>query len=267
MVTSFASNIRLPYQSSILQFLQKYTFGVLAVAASLLMMATCIACNKKQYDQFMETENNNGGDTTKTKRILALGDSYTIGQNVVEADRFPNQTIKLLQDKGIGLKYPAEIIAVTGWTTANLLNGIQTANPKPSPPYDAVTLLIGVNNQYQGRDTAEYRNEFIQCLNKAIFFSGNLTNKVFVLSIPDWGVTPFAAGQDRAAIAAKIDQFNAINKQVCQQMNIVYIDITPSTRQAATDPTLVANDGLHPSGKEYAKWAALLANEMIKVLK
>jgi len=264
MTQAFASNINHPTRKTILQVLQKYTFGVLTVTASLLVWVTCLACNKNQNNQFMET--GNFSDTNKVKRILALGDSYTIGQNVTEAERFPNQAITLLQNKGIKLQYPAEIIAVTGWTTANLLNGIQTANPKPAPPYDAVTLLIGVNNQYQGRDTAEYRAEFIQCLNKAIFFSGNLPKKVFVLSIPDWGVTPFAAGQDRAAIALKIDQFNAINKRVCDEMNIAYVDITPSTRQAATDPTLVANDGLHPSGKEYAKWAALLAEQMIKVL-
>jgi hypothetical protein len=143
-----------------------------------------------------------------------LGDSYTIGQSVLAADRFPNQTLNALAAVGVRLQYPADIIAQTGWTTQNLLNGIVTSNPQPVGPYDLVTLLIGVNNQYQQGDTAIYRLEFTQCLQKAIEFAGNKKQHVFVLSIPDYGVTPFGAG-NAGQIGLEIDRFNAINKQVC----------------------------------------------------
>jgi lysophospholipase L1-like esterase len=197
-----------------------------------------------------------------TKRILALGDSYTIGQSVNVNERFANQTIDLLRAAGASMVYPAQIIAQTGWTTQNLLNGITSASPAPTGTYDLVTLLIGVNNQYQHRDTAEYRQQFIQCLNQAIFFSGNRKQRVFVLSIPDYGATPFGAS-NAVQIGLEIDRFNAINKQVCLQMNIDYTDITASTRLATTNPGLVAGDGLHPSGMEYAKWAAMLKVKML----
>jgi lysophospholipase L1-like esterase len=200
------------------------------------------------------------------KRLLALGDSYTIGQSVNVSDRFPNQTIDLLRTAGVtSLAYPAQIIAQTGWTTQNLLNGISSANPAPTGIYDVVTLLIGVNNQYQQRDTAEYRIQFIQCLNKAIEFSGNRKQRVFVLSIPDYGATPFGAS-NAIQIGIEIDRFNAINKQICMQMGIDYTDITPSTRLATTNPSLVASDGLHPSGIEYAKWAVFLKVKMLPLL-
>jgi lysophospholipase L1-like esterase len=163
------------------------------------------------------------------------------------------------------MKYPAEVIAQTGWTTQNLLNGIINANPQPTLPYDLISLLIGVNNQYQGLDTAQYRNQFIQCLNKAIEYSGNRKHRVFVLSIPDYGAALFGAS-NAAQIALEIDRFNAINKQVCLQMNIDYTDITPSTRMAANNPNLVAADGLHPSGLEYAKWAAMLKVKMLALV-
>lgn len=230
---------------------------------------TVAGCVKKSSSPFYPPVYPAGGPgitDTITKRLLALGDSYTIGQSVTEADRFPNQTINLLRSAGINMKYPADIIAQTGWTTQNLLNGIANANPQPAGPYDLVTLLIGVNNQYQRRDTGEYRIQFTQCLNKAIFFSGYRNHRVFVLSIPDYGATPFGSG-NAAQIALEIDRFNAINKEVCLQLGISYTDITPSTRLAATDPTLVAVDGLHPSGKEYAKWAAMLAPKMLLSLR
>lgn len=163
------------------------------------------------------------------------------------------------------MKYPAEVIAQTGWTTQNLLNGIINANPQPTLPYDLISLLIGVNNQYQGLDTAQYRNQFIQCLNKAIEYSGNRKHRVFVLSIPDYGTTLFGAS-NAAQIALEIDHFNAINKQVCLQMSIDYTYITPSTRMAANNPNLVAADGLHPSGLEYPKWAAMLKGKMLALV-
>ena len=132
-------------------------------------------------------------------------------------------------------------------------------------PYDAVTLLIGVNNQFQGRDTAEYRTQFAECLNKAVFFSGNKKTHVFVVSIPDWSVTPFGATYGPAQVAAAIDRFNAINKEITDGMGIAYVNITPVSRQ--NDPTLIAGDALHPSGKQYGLWAQLLAPVMERQLR
>ena len=195
-------------------------------------------------------------DTLINYTWLALGDSYTIGQSVSATDRFPAQTAQLLAGENLqtnSLLY----IATTGWTTSNLLSAIASQNPTPN--YDIVTLLIGVNDQYQGVDTATYRTRFIQCLQKALQLAANRTARVFVLSIPDYSATPFVPASDKARVSMEIDLFNAINKQLTLQNNIAYIDITPSTRLAAIDPSLIANDGLHPSGKEYAVWSQLLA--------
>lgn len=204
-----------------------------------------------------------GGNSQK--KILSLGDSYTIGQSVMEDDRFPNKTISILRSAGINLKYPSQIIATTGWTTQNLLNELSVAGNVLTPPYDIVTLLIGVNDQFQHLDTGTYRIRFTQCLNKAIDYSGLKKERVFVLSIPDYGVTPFGAG-NATQIAMEIDWFNAINKQVSLQMGVNYTDITASTRMAANDPTLIATDSLHPSGKEYLKWANMLAPKILPLL-
>jgi len=212
-----------------------------------------LACKKQNTTAYTPPQVTTG--TYKT--YLALGDSYTIGQSVAESERFPAQTVSLLKLDSINFNTP-EYIATTGWTTGDLINRINTAPPLKST-YDFVTLLIGVNNQYQGRSQAEYATEFTVLLNTAIQYAGNRAKRVAVLSIPDWGVTPFAAGQDRALIARQIDSFNVINKQIALAKSVNYIDITPATRMAATDPSLIAGDGLHPSGKEYTVWAVLLA--------
>jgi len=249
--------------------LKKYGVHVLAVAVAFIFWIADGGCTKKSSGSMAPSINYQVGTTTidtSTKRLLALGDSYTIGQIVPEADRFANQAIDNLIATGIKIKYPASIIAQIGWTTQNLLDGIEMANPKQIGPYDLVTLLIGVNNQYKQRDTAEYRVQFLQCLNKAIAYSGNRVNRVFVLSIPDYGATAFGSS-NAAQIAIEIDYFNAINKEVCQQMGTDYTDITPSTRLMSTDPSLVAIDGLHPSGKEYAKWASMLTPKMQRQVK
>lgn len=182
---------------------------------------------------------------------LALGDSYTIGESVPEAERWPVQLAARLRQQGFNITPPL-IIARTGWTTAELTAGIAQANPQG--PFDLVSLLIGVNNQYRGYDQEEYRQEFTALLEQAIGFAGGNAGRVFVLSIPDWGVTPFATGRNVAQITAEIDAFNSINQAESARLGVAYIDITPISRQAVNDDSLIAYDGLHPSGKMYAEW-------------
>jgi lysophospholipase L1-like esterase len=186
---------------------------------------------------------------TDAPRYLALGDSYTIGESVDASERFPVQLARTLN-----LGDPV-IIAKTGWTTDELNAAIDAANPQG--PFDLVTLLIGVNNQYRGRPADEYRTQFAALLQRAIGFAGGHASKVIVVSIPDWGVTPFAEGRDRAKIAREIDLFNAINREEAQRAGAKWVDITPISRRS--DPALVAADGLHPSGKQYAEWTAAVS--------
>lgn len=186
-------------------------------------------------------------------RYLALGDSYTIGESTSPAERFPAQLAEQLRAQGMEPGVP-EIVARTGWTTDELTLAIQAADPKGT--YDLVTLLIGVNNQYRGRSAEQYRSEFVGLLERAIAFAGNRPKRVIVISIPDWGMTPF--GRGRQNTSAEIDTFNAVNRQAAEQFGAVYADITPISREAARDAALVAPDGLHPSGKMYARWVELL---------
>ena len=204
--------------------------------------------------------NNQNPVVTKKYTYLALGDSYTIGEMVAPADNFPNQVNTLIKSSAPGFQSP-RIVAKTGWTTDELDRAIIAAKSTDQllETYDFVSLLIGVNNQYRGRSVDSYKPEFENLLTKAIQFAGNRPDRVVVLSIPDWGVTPFASGRDRAQIAREIDAFNAANRQIAQENNVHYIDITPWTREAATDNSLLASDGLHPSGKEYARWAERVA--------
>lgn len=184
-------------------------------------------------------------------RYLALGDSYTIGESVREADRFPSQLTALLVREGLPTE--VSIVARTGWTTDELWQGIQSRSLEP--PYDLVSLLIGVNNQYRGYDINEYREGFKFLLNKAIEYSGGDPDHVIVFSIPDWGVTPFASGRDEAKIASEIDAFNFVNFEETEKTGAHYVDITPVSRRAKNDDSLIAPDGLHPSGAMYAEWA------------
>jgi lysophospholipase L1-like esterase len=188
-------------------------------------------------------------------RYLALGDSYTIGESVAEAARWPVQLVARLQAGSVPLAEP-QIVAQTGWTTDELIAGIETA--EPHGPFDLVSLLIGVNNQYRGRSQAEYRQQFATLLQQAVSFARDQPHRVIVLSIPDWSVTPFAAGRDRDQIAAEIDAFNAINRIETERLGAHYVDITPTSRQAQTNPELTAEDGLHPSGQMYAAWVELV---------
>jgi lysophospholipase L1-like esterase len=192
----------------------------------------------------------------KIHTYLALGDSYTIGENVPSQENFPNQVVHLLTLEKHSFQSPT-IIAKTGWTTDELQAGID--NAAPSGNYDFVSLLIGVNNQYRGWPADKYAIEFESLLKQAISFAGNEASRVIVLSIPDWGITPFAEGRNRQQIAKEIDAFNAINKEIADRYHVHYIDITPETRKAAEDPSLLAPDGLHPSGREYSVWARQMA--------
>jgi lysophospholipase L1-like esterase len=184
-------------------------------------------------------------------RYLALGDSYTIGESVAPEERFP---VQLARELNLG---EPRIIAKTGWTTDELNAAIDAANVTGT--YELVTLLIGVNNQYRNRDAEQYRGEFAALLQRAIGFAGGDAKNVVVVSIPDWGVTPFAEGRNRAEIAAAIDRYNAVNREETARAGARYVDITPVSR--GTDPALVAPDGLHPSGQQYREWVRLIAPE------
>lgn len=192
----------------------------------------------------------------KSIRYLALGDSYTIGEGVKEGERFPDQLAMDLSNKGFIVQ--TEIIARTGWTTDELWQGIESG--EPTPPYDLVTLLVGVNNQYRGRDLSEYQLEFGLLLEKATTLAGGDPSRVIVLSIPDWGVTPFAQGAavSSAQIATQIDDFNEVNQALAEKKGARYIYVTGISRQAAGDSSLLAKDGLHPSAIMYAKWIELI---------
>ena len=196
-------------------------------------------------------------------RYLALGDSYTIGESVPEGERWPNQLAKLLSTQGNPVD--VTIIARTGWTTDELWTGIQATEIQP--PYDLVSLLIGVNNQYRGYDLDEYREQFVFLLTKSVEYAGGDPEHVIVLSIPDWGVTPFASGRDQEHIARQIDEFNAVNREEAEKAGVHYVDVTPSSRQAVDDAALLAPDGLHPSGKMYTIWAENVLPIALEILR
>jgi len=213
-----------------------YRYALGAILAALLL-ASCTAMPAQQPQQHA--------------RYLALGDSYTIGESVPGQERFPNQL-----GRALGIGEPS-IIAKTGWTTEELNSAIDAANVQGT--YDLVTLLIGVNNQYRGRSADEYRTQFGALLQRAIGFAGGDAKRVVVVSIPDWGVTPFAEGRDRAKIAYEIDRFNAIAREQVMRAGARWVDVTPISRR--NDPALIADDKLHPSAKMYAEWVKAILPE------
>lgn len=186
---------------------------------------------------------------------LALGDSYTIGEQILIAESFPYQTVQMLRKKGLDITAP-EILAKTGWTTDELLTAI--SETKLLNKYDFVSLLIGVNNQYRGKDIEKYKTEFQILLNKSISFAGNDAAHVFVLSIPDWGVTPFAKGKNIKLISAEIDAFNEACRIISEKSGCHFID-NIALQEKKNTPEMLAGDGLHPSGKAYSKWSEKLA--------
>lgn len=197
----------------------------------------------------------------RTLTYLALGDSYTIGTGVPAEERFPVQLFNRLTDADFDMLTP-HIIATNGWTTGNLINA--TNNFEPDSIFDLVSLLIGVNNQFQGRSIEEYTNEFDQLLRKAITYAGDDTSQVIVISIPDYGVTPFGQSMNPAEIAQEIDAFNGVNQSITEAYGISYFYITDISRQAAMNPALIAGDNLHPSGAQYSLWLDVM-EETIKL--
>ena len=192
-------------------------------------------------------------------RYLALGDSYSIGEGVPEAGRWPMQLAAALRARGIALQDP-RIIATTGWTTDELSAAMDAAEPLGT--WDLVSLLIGVNNQYRGRTVDDYREQFSGLLERAIALAGHQPSRVFVLSIPDWSVTPFAQGRDRVRIAQEIDAFNATARHICKALGVTFIDITPTSRDQGGDADMLVADGLHPSAAMYARWVDVAQGEV-----
>ncbi len=203
--------------------------------------------------------NQNNTMAEKTFTYLALGDSYTIGEGVKQNETYPAQLVELLAAKNLDFEAP-KIIAVTGWTTDELQQGIKAA-AIDGKTYDLVTLLIGVNNQYRGRSIDNYKEEFTNLLHQAIDFAGGHKNHVIVLSIPDWGVTEFAKQQNvnQEKVAEEIDAFNQAQKEICDTAGITFLDITTAYREQGNWPENQADDGLHPSGNIYSFWAEKLA--------
>lgn len=195
---------------------------------------------------------------------LALGDSYTIGEAVPLHENFPYQAVQLLREEGIHIHAP-EIIAKSGWTTTELAQHL--LHTHLNEVYDFVSLLIGVNNQFRNLSIEDYTTDFDFLLRKALHLANDNPERVIVFSIPDYSVTPFANDKNKAKIAEEIDAFNAINRQIAEQYKTPYIEITNGTRLAADEPSFIAADGLHPSAKEYKKWAEEIADVIIASIK
>ena len=190
---------------------------------------------------------------------LALGDSYTIGESVKESERWPVQLSNSLKNK---LNKPV-IIAKSGWTTDQLIDTLNKI--KFNKKFDFVSLLIGVNNQYQGQNANDFRPEFIEILEKSLKLVENRTERLFVISIPDWGASPYGFGFDRAKVSKEINEFNSVVKEESEKRGLRYFNITTISRRALIDRTLIASDGLHPSGKMYKLWVDKMIPEISKI--
>lgn len=194
-------------------------------------------------------------DQQSPSRLLALGDSYTIGEAVEPDDRWPVRLAEMLSARGVRMA-PPTIVARTGWTTDELTAGIATAGLAGF--FDLVTLLIGVNDQYRGRGVDEFRLNLRVLIARALAFAGERADRVIVLSIPDWGVTPFARERDRSRVATEIDLFNTVVRDEAARAGARFVDVTAISRRAASEPGFVAPDELHPSAAMYAEWARVM---------
>ncbi len=194
----------------------------------------------------------------KPIRLLALGDSYTIGESVKQSESWPFLLLDSLKLNGISSDSPY-VIAQTGWTTADLLDAVEAE--RLSTTFDWVILLIGVNDEFQGFSESEYRQGFQRLLKKALTLAANQPSRVIVISIPDYSVTPFAATADRESIRKRLDAFNTINREAALEESTMYVDVTPYSRLASEDEALLAKDKLHPSGKMYQLWVSALLSQ------
>ena len=229
---------------------------------SLLPSYLLLAFSPLTTDHCAQTTNFTAMSQTKEIHYLALGDSYTIGESVAQQQTFPFLLAQQLKSKN-NLDVIPTVIARTGWTTGELQAAVDKA--KPSSDYDFVTLLIGVNNQYRGQSLKQYEREFSVLLDQAIVFAQNKKGKVVVISIPDYGCTPYGAGS-KERIGREIDEFNRVNKRVSDKKGVRYVDITPISRSASEKKGLIADDGLHPSEEMYKLWVELLISEVEHVL-
>nr|WP_298931092.1 SGNH/GDSL hydrolase family protein [uncultured Allomuricauda sp.] len=193
--------------------------------------------------------------------FLALGDSYTAATSESTINSWPEQLVQILKKKGTSVNTP-EILAKAGWTSTDLLKTIESQQLAPS--YGLVSLLIGVNNQYKGKDINIFKEEFPKLLDTSIALAQNNPKNVFVLSIPDWSVTPFARLRDKKKIVKELNNYNTIIEEEAKKRNVMFIEITQSSRNAAVNPSLIASDSLHPSKKMYKIWAKKISKKLFK---
>lgn len=223
-----------------------------------LIISACLTDSKSIFES-----ENQSLHQLDSLRIIALGDSYTIGQSVAEKDNWPNQLSDSLRDHHTPVK-ELHIIARTGWTTGNLLSAANSQSFDGA--YDLVGLLIGVNNQFQGRSLSEYEEQFSQLLDIAIALADSQVHRVFVLSIPDYTVTPVGSQFNRGNTPQQIDAFNAVNRRLAEERSVLYFDITPLSRSIAGQYDFIASDGLHFSGKMYAAWVGFILPDILNLL-
>ncbi len=234
----------------------KSIFYILVV--NIITVLTCSTANESADDAF---ENDLG---IKDLKIVSLGDSYTIGQSVCNTCRFPEQLKKsLIRSFDSGTHLELEVIAKSGWTTADLISAIDKENL--STTFDLATLLIGVNNQFQGIPFHIYEKEFKELIEKATFLANQDKSNLIVISIPDYAYTPFGSGDSK--ISKDIDKYNTFAKDYCKLNNITYVHITDITRDGLKNPDLVASDGLHPSELAYSKFVSRMLPVAIEKLK
>ncbi len=198
----------------------------------------------------------------KKMNFLALGDSYTVATGEPIENGWPYQLIAQLGKKDILINEPV-IIAGAGWTTTTLLEKLRAV--KLPHHFDLVSLMIGVNNQYRGLAIQDFRKEFIILLQKAIAFANGNPSQVVVISIPDWGATPFARFKDREKIALEIAAFNKVVQEEAKRMNVLYVDVTKASKNMAVQPSLIASDSLHPSGRMHKIWAKKIGKRLAKL--
>lgn len=222
------------------------------LASSVLLVTACTAAGERGKTAVSEAGTQVTGREGPA-RFLALGDSYTIGESVASDQRWPVQLVKALRSEDIEIRSP-RIIAKTGWTTDELMDAVQAAEFEHR--FDLVSLMIGVNNQYRGRSVDTFRDELDQLIERAIQLAGGSAGRVIVISIPDWGVTPYARKDERSSsrIAEEIDAFNEVTRELAKRRGARYVNVTDISREVADDILLVANDGLHPSPQQYRRW-------------